>query len=66
MRKFEQLAIVDKKLTDSSYDMYKDIDEKLAAKRGVDYTDGFICGLPVGLELPNGVTIGAEQESARL
>lgn len=47
--------------------MYKDIDEKLAAKRGVDYTDSFISGLPIGLELPNGVTIGAEKtESARL
>lgn len=46
--------------------MYKDIDEKVAAKRGQAYVDKFICGLPVGLQLPNGVTIGAEQDAARL
>lgn len=46
--------------------MYKDIDEKLAAKRGQLYTDKFINGLPIGLELPNGITIGTEQEAARL
>lgn len=41
------------------YDMYHDIEEKLAAIRGINYTDKFVCGLPVGLELPNGVIIGA-------
>lgn len=48
--------------------MYKDIDEKLAAKKGVPYTDKYISGLPIGLELPSGVVIGQEevQESARL
>lgn len=39
--------------------MYGDVEEKLAAKRGETYTGKFICGLPIGLELPNGVTIGA-------
>lgn len=41
------------------YDMYRDVEEKLAVKRGDSYTGGFICGLPIGLELPNGITIGA-------
>lgn len=44
---------------DSRYDMYRDIEEKLAAKRGSPYTGKFICGLPIGLELPSGITIGA-------
>ncbi|KAJ6164650.1 hypothetical protein N7470_003322 [Penicillium chermesinum] len=43
----------------NAYDMYKDVEEKLAAKRGISYTDKYICGLPVGLELPSGITIGA-------
>ncbi|KAK0387689.1 hypothetical protein NLU13_3934 [Sarocladium strictum] len=43
----------------NSYDMYKDIEEKLATKAGVKYEDKFISGLPIGLELPNGVVIGA-------
>ncbi|RGP59201.1 salicylate hydroxylase [Fusarium sporotrichioides] len=42
----------------NTYDMYKDIEEKLAKQKGDKY-DGFINGLPVGLVLPNGVTIGA-------
>ncbi|KAJ5762570.1 uncharacterized protein N7511_005952 [Penicillium nucicola] len=42
----------------NAYDMYRDIEEKLAAKRGTTYTDKFISGLPIGLELPNGITIG--------
>ncbi|KAJ5102414.1 hypothetical protein NUU61_004636 [Penicillium alfredii] len=42
----------------NAYDMYQDVEEKLAAKRHAAYTDKFICGLPVGLELPNGITIG--------
>ncbi|CEF84320.1 hypothetical protein FGSG_09063 [Fusarium graminearum PH-1] len=41
----------------NTYDMYKDIEEKLAKAKGDKY-DGFINGLPVGLVLPNGVTIG--------
>lgn len=50
--------------------MYKDIEEILAFHRGVNYTDKFIRGLPIGLELPNGVVIGADrigsENSARL
>lgn len=46
-------------LTFMRYDMYKDVEEKLAAQNGQAYTGGFICGLPVGLELPNGVKIGS-------
>ncbi|WXC64576.1 hypothetical protein SNK03_010386 [Fusarium graminearum] len=42
----------------NTYDMFKDIEEKLAKAKGDKY-DGFINGLPVGLVLPNGVTIGA-------
>lgn len=43
----------------SSYDMYRDIEEKLAAKKQAPYTGKFLCGLPIGLELPNGIVIGA-------
>lgn len=50
----------------NAYDMYKDVEERLASRRGLDYTDKYIGGLPMGLELPNGIVIGAEQESARL
>lgn len=39
--------------------MYRDVEEKLAFKRGSLYAEKFICGLPVGLELPSGVIIGA-------
>lgn len=47
-------------LTDlPSYDMYRDIEEKLAATKGSAYAGKFICGLPIGLELPNGIVIGA-------
>jgi salicylate hydroxylase len=41
------------------YDMYHDIEEKLASIRGINYTDKFVCGLPMGLELPNGIIVGA-------
>lgn len=40
--------------------MYKDIEERLARRRGQQYVDKYIRGLPIGLTLPNGVTIGAE------
>ncbi|GAB7332725.1 hypothetical protein MBLNU13_g04470t1 [Cladosporium sp. NU13] len=43
----------------NAYDMYRDIEEKLAARKQVKYADKFICGLPVGLKLPNGIVIGA-------
>ena len=39
--------------------MYKDIEEKLKIKQGKAYMDKFVCGLPIGLELPSGITIGA-------
>jgi salicylate hydroxylase len=39
--------------------MYRDIEEKLASKRDTPYTDKFKAGLPIGMKLPNGVTIGA-------
>ncbi len=35
--------------------MYMDIREQLAVKRGVQFTDKFVKGLPVGLELPSGI-----------
>ncbi|KAI0140527.1 salicylate hydroxylase [Xylariaceae sp. FL1272] len=34
----------------NAYDMYKDIDEKLANIQGVPYAEKFMCGLPMGLE----------------
>lgn len=40
------------------YDMYKDIEEGLAKQRQVSFTDKYIHGLPVGLKMSNGVTIG--------
>jgi len=39
--------------------MYKDIEEKLAKKKNVPFTDKFICGLPIGLKLSNGTTVSA-------
>ncbi|OAA50499.1 Aromatic-ring hydroxylase-like protein [Metarhizium rileyi] len=42
----------------NTYDMYKDIEQHLAQRRGVAYTEKFIDGLPIGLELPSGVVIG--------
>ncbi|KAG5923908.1 hypothetical protein E4U42_004800 [Claviceps africana] len=42
----------------NAYDMYQDIAEHLAKRRGVAYTDKFANGLPVGLKLPNGVVVG--------
>ncbi|CAO2651863.1 Nn.00g001460.m01.CDS01 [Neocucurbitaria sp. VM-36] len=43
----------------NAYDMYEDIDETLARRRGQAYNGGFFRGLPIGLKLPNGLTIGA-------
>ncbi|KAG8406519.1 hypothetical protein J3459_019208 [Metarhizium acridum] len=43
----------------NSYDMYKAIEQHLAQRRGVAYTEKFIDGLPMGLELPSGVVVGA-------
>lgn len=41
-----------------SYDMYKDVEESLAKQRQVSFTDKYIHGLPIGLKMSNGVTIG--------
>lgn len=38
--------------------MYKDIEEHLAKSRGMAYTEKYVNGLPMGLELPNGVVVG--------
>ncbi|KAM0246025.1 hypothetical protein ACHAP5_004996 [Fusarium lateritium] len=43
----------------NTYDMYRDIEEKLAKEQGDKYSGSFLNGLPLGLELPNGVIIGA-------
>ncbi|KAJ5894869.1 hypothetical protein N7495_006560 [Penicillium taxi] len=43
----------------NAYDMYRDVEEKLAAKRGNQYNAQFLCGLPIGLKLPSGIIIGA-------
>jgi salicylate hydroxylase len=43
----------------NTYDMYRDIEEKLAKAQGEKYSGGFLNGLPLGLELPNGVIVGA-------
>lgn len=43
----------------NAYDMYKDIEEKLTTIRGKKFLAPFIAGLPIGLEMPNGVTVGA-------
>lgn len=40
--------------------MYKDIDQTFAERRGVPYTDKYIRGLPIGLKLTNGITVGEE------
>lgn len=42
----------------NAYDMYKDVEEKIAQRDGKSYTQKFITGLPVGLKLSNGVTVG--------
>lgn len=40
--------------------MYKDVEESLAEQRHISYTDNYIKGLPIGLEMSNGVTVGKE------
>lgn len=39
--------------------MHKDVAQHLASRRGEEFKDKFIDGLPIGLELPSGVVIGA-------
>jgi salicylate hydroxylase len=38
--------------------MYMDVEEALAAKRGIAFGQKFKQGLPLGLKLPNGIVIG--------
>lgn len=40
--------------------MYMDIEEELAKHCGSEFTGKFVKGLPIGLELPNGIVIGRE------
>ncbi|KAB8239695.1 FAD-dependent oxidoreductase [Aspergillus alliaceus] len=42
----------------NAYDMYKDIEEAIARRRGIPFTAPFTQGLPLGLKLSNGVTVG--------
>lgn len=41
----------------NGYDMYKDIDQAFAERRGLPYKDTYLRGLPFGLKLSNGITI---------
>ncbi|KAF2008373.1 FAD/NAD(P)-binding domain-containing protein [Aaosphaeria arxii CBS 175.79] len=41
----------------NAYDMYKDIDQAFAERRGEPYSDSYSRGLPFGLELSNGITV---------
>ncbi|CBX98979.1 similar to salicylate hydroxylase [Plenodomus lingam JN3] len=43
----------------NAYDMYKDIEQVLAEARGRTFKEPWIRGLPVGLQMPNGVVVGA-------
>ena len=43
------------------YDIPMDVEEQLALKRGEEFSAKYIKGLPIGLELPNGVVIGKEK-----
>lgn len=42
-----------------SYDMFQDAREKIAKRRNETYSEKYLSGLPIGLKLPNGITIGA-------
>ncbi|KAK1574501.1 salicylate hydroxylase [Colletotrichum navitas] len=42
----------------NAYDMYKDIEQAIAERQGTPFTQKFIRGLPVGLELSPGVIVG--------
>ncbi|KAM3436306.1 hypothetical protein NHJ13734_005139 [Beauveria thailandica] len=44
----------------NSYEMYKDVDEMLAKRRGIVFGEKFSRGLPLGLKLPNGVVVGED------
>lgn len=45
--------------TNTRYDMYEDVKQVLAQKRGQQYLGRFIKGLPIGLKISDTVTIGA-------
>lgn len=38
--------------------MYQDAEEVLARRRNEQYTGKHLHGLPIGMELPNGITVG--------
>lgn len=40
------------------YDMYKDVEEGLAKQQNVPFTAKYTRGLPFGLKMSNGVTVG--------
>lgn len=42
----------------NGYDMYKDIEEKIAKRDAKPFNQKYITGLPVGFKLSNGVTVG--------
>ncbi|RAQ58400.1 salicylate hydroxylase [Aspergillus flavus] len=42
----------------NAYDMYKDIEEAIARRKGLPFTAPYTKGLPFGLKLSNGVTVG--------
>lgn len=46
----------------NGYDMYKDIDQAFAERRGVSYTDKYVRGLPFGLQLSNGIKVSPDTE----
>lgn len=46
----------------NGYDMYKDIDQAFAEIQGRPYSDKYSKGLPFGLKLSNGITIGSDSE----
>ncbi|KAH7051157.1 salicylate hydroxylase [Macrophomina phaseolina] len=43
----------------NAYDMYKDIEEVLAQRRGTTFNEKWAKGLPFGLQLAGGVVVGA-------
>ncbi|KAH8645468.1 salicylate hydroxylase [Xylariales sp. PMI_506] len=42
----------------NGYDMYKDVEEKIAARDGVPFAQKYQTGLPIGLKLSNGLIVG--------
>lgn len=44
--------------------MHEDIAESFAKKRGELFRGSYINGLPIGLRLPNGVTIGESPDDS--